>query len=316
MIGQKMNTNLTTQKYKRFITIGNVISALIAVMIIILPGNILSIPFAFIFYIIATKTISSVAANNIILPVLKQNTDPKAFSKILDELKIFTDNATEHIITSYLSGDYQNVLNICYAKLKDVSQQRYSHIYYTYIARCYFDIGDKVKLKETCEQFEQMTNSAKHGKEIVQKCTAIKFFKLFLEEDYAACKQLYEKIIAQKDFTNDLLSEVQTKYTYAVACFYTSDFQSATEIFEFIINRTPDLNYAVMSAEYLDCIKSNSPFTKNPIDIQVTPDFTIPKFTSKRQVIGKILIYTGLFISLAAVLIFTLTQTNMSFKLF
>ncbi len=311
-----MNMTDTIQKYKKFIKTGNIISLIISLMIILLPGNILSIPFAFIFYIIATKTISSVAVNNIILPVLKQNAEPDTFSKILDELKIFTGNATEHIITSYLLGDYQKTLNICHAKLKDISQQRFFHIYYTYIARCYFDIGDKVRLKETCEQFEQMANSSKHGKEIVQKCTAMKFFKLYLDEDYVACKELYEKVIAQKVFTNDLLSEVQTKFTLAVACYHTNDLQSARDIFDFIIKNAPKLNYAVMSHEYLKCIENAEPIKKEPADVQADPDFTVPKYTSKRQTIGKVILYIGLFISLAAVLIFTVTQTDMSFKLF
>mgnify|MGYP002514153245 CR=1 FL=1 len=58
----------------------------------------------------------------------------------------------------------------------------------------------------------------------------MRFYKLYLNNDYKACKEIYEKILSIKDFGNDLLSEVQTKYTYAVACFYANDIQKAKEI--------------------------------------------------------------------------------------
>ena len=154
-----MNTENIIKKYKTFIRTGNIITAIIALMIIILPGNILSIPFAFIFYLVASKIITTLAVNNVIFPVLKQKADPETFSQILEKMKVCTANETEHVIASYLLGDYSKTIAICNKKIKDVSQQRYAHIYYTYLARCYFDIGDDQQLKNICEQFEQMTNS-------------------------------------------------------------------------------------------------------------------------------------------------------------
>jgi len=310
-----MNTDNIIKKYKTFIRTGNIISAIVALLIILLPGNLLSIPFAFIFYLIAIKVITTLAVNNVIFPVLKQNADPEAFSQILEKMKVCTANATEHIISSYLLGDYNKTINICNEKIKDPSQQRYAHIYYTYLARCYFDIGDEQQLKTVCKQFEQMTNSVKNGKELRQKCTLMRFYNLYLDNDYEACKEIYKKILNSKDFGDDLLSEIQTKYTYAVACFHTNDFQTAKEIFSYITECAPKFNYAKLSRAYLESIETAEPLKKESITLEECGFSSLPDFKGKKNT-AKIILYTGLFISLLIVVIFTITQTDMSFKLF
>ena len=83
MIGLEMNTDNIIKKYKTFIRTGNIISAIIALLIILLPGNLLSIPFAFIFYLIAIKVITTLAVNNVIFPILKQMQTPGRFHRYL-----------------------------------------------------------------------------------------------------------------------------------------------------------------------------------------------------------------------------------------
>lgn len=308
----KMNTDAIVKKFKTTIFTANIILAIISILIILLPQNILSIPFAFIFYILGIKITSTVAVNNILFPILKQHTDPHMFLDIINKLNICTDNAAEHIITSYLIGDYQQTINICFAKLKNTAQQRYAHIYYTYIARCYFDLGDNESLSKTLDDFDRFIKSSKKGDEIKAKCTLMRFFRFYLDKDFNSCKEIYENVLNNKNFGDDLLSEIQTKFTYAVACYKSGDIEKANEIFKFIISSAPKLVYSEMSQKYLN----NTIDERKVVRISPQSDFSLSQLKRSKISWAKVILYVGLFISLTAVLVFTLTQTDMSFKLF
>lgn len=308
------NIRTTIKKYKTSVTVSTLICATISVLIMVLPGNLMTLPLGIVFYIIARSVISDTAIKTYLYPALFKDADPQKFKAMLEKAGGATGHALENITAAYYGGDHQAVINMCTHKLRDPKQQRNKYYYMMYLARAYFELGDTEALQDICQRFENETDADKKGETIRQNYTVMRFYKHYLKGEHQACKEIYDKAAA-KDFGDNVTTEVQVKFTYAVACYNVGEIQKAKEIFNYILVKAPKLHFSKLSEEYIEAINDATEYMPKRRHIEPDDSFSLPS-QGKRARIITTLLYSLLFLSLIVIVIFTIADINMSFKLF
>lgn len=300
------------KKYNIIFRCASIISLIISVAIIILPQDLITLPLGMLFYIAARAVIVNIIFNNYINPILTKELDPVKFQKIIDELRFSTGAAFEKILAAYHGSDYYTALNICVLKLRESKFSKYKYYYLMYLARIYFELADNKNLKEIYDRFESETATDKKGEAIRTKHTFMRFIKHYLEGEYSSCVEMYESIISKNNFATKS-AEIQTKFSYAVACYYAGKVDEANEMFEYIINSAPKMNFAMVARKYLN---SSGTVVISEKNIIPDPDFTIKNYSSKISRILNKIMYGSVFVATALIVVLIILNIDTGYKLF
>lgn len=191
--------------------------------------------------------------------ILVEDLNPKLFKDVIYTAKLHTILLFDEIYASYLLGDYQTVVNMCYLKLDDKACKNQSAYYLHFLARVYFDTSDFDKLREVCNKFDEFVLSKKHGEKIEQQYNVFKFYKFYLNEEYDSAKEFYERLLVDPMMAATKLSEIQMKYTYALTCYYVKEFEKANEMFSYVKHEAPMLVFATLADRYLSLEADGNP---------------------------------------------------------
>ncbi|MBQ4052324.1 MAG: hypothetical protein IJD09_01590 [Clostridia bacterium] len=276
----KNNAKLILRKF-RFCYFGCVNTALIVVILILfLTKN------AFLFFAAALlllffrRIIGVYFFNKYINSIMSKDLNPVMYNAVFEAGKIVSNHLFEKIEFSYYSGDYQTVINICSAKLKDTKLKKYQYWYMWFLARSYFELGDFENLRLIYNRFQTMTEADAKCEQLRNKYIYFKFIGLYLKGEFAECKALYEGLVCNTQPHNSKtlkLYDIQIKFTYAISCYKSQDLDTATKVFNYIIAEAPRLHFAVISQKYLNAIEAGIEYQPEYSAVSVDENFILPK---------------------------------------
>lgn len=273
------NVKLILRKY-RFCVLGCVYTAAIVVILVLfLTDNSFLFFVAALLFLLFRKIIGVYFFNKYINSILFKELNPLLYNAVFETGKIVSNHLFEKIYFSYYSGDYQTVINICSAKLKDAKHKKYEYWYMLYLARSYFDLGDFENLSLIYDRFQTTTEADAKCEQIRNKYIYFKFIGLYLKGEFAECKELYEGLLSNTKPHNSKtlkLNDIQTKFTYAISCYKSQDTENATKIFNYIVTEAPQLYFAVISQKYLNAIESGIEYQPEYTAVSVNENFVLP----------------------------------------
>lgn len=214
-------------------------------------------------------------------PILYEELNPQKYYMAIYGTNIAQENCYDELTSALHMGDYNTVINICNLKLKDKKFAKYSYVYYSYIARVYFDLGDNNKLKDTCDKLEKALSDIKPRKraEALNKAYGprIEFYKKYLDEDYSGCKNLLWTTNINKPANSTKFETITNTYLYAVACYKLGETEEAKNKFEYIINEAPLMHCSEISRKYISAIENNADVITDEYNIRIEEDYTLPQ---------------------------------------
>lgn len=242
-------------------------------------------------YILSRKYIGS---------VLDTDLDPETYKALFLSLKGNDKYSVNEIFCAYLLNDYDTVFNICKLKLADKKYKSKTPIYLLYIARIYFDTGNYEKLKGICQELDSYFSTQKNVTALRNKYKLFTFYNLYLDEKYDDCYDLYNSLYSNPKFTNLKINKIQTGYTYAFACLKSNHIEEATEIFRFIADEAPHLNFGIIAQKQLNFIETGEEINYETKEFTQNPNFTLTLKKNKINALTLILLI-AVFISLVLI---------------
>ncbi len=291
----KYNSKSILRKY-RLSFLGFIYTAAIfAFLILFLTNNALLFILSVLLFFLFRRITGTFFFNKYINSILFDELNPLKYNAVFECGKIVSNHLFEKIDFAYYTGDYQTVINICTAKLKDPKQNRYKYWYMHYLARAYFDAGDFENLRLIYDKFQIITEADANCEKLRNQFLFFKFIGLYLSGEFLECKAFYENLLSNTKFNSSKtpkLNVIQTKYTYAIACYKSNDLETATEIFNYIITEAPQLNFAAISQKYLNAIENSEEYQSENITINTDENFVVPtpgKSIKIRKIVALIL---------------------------
>ncbi len=248
----------------------------IFVAIIFLPINIIvRIPLSVVLFLtVAFISITKLKAKYI-MPVINEQLDTKLFKDLIYSTNNHNKYALEEVLTAYLDGDYNRVVNICNTKLADKKCVAHKLNYLQYLGRVYFDLGNLEKLQEICNEFEEVVSKKKNSDKLRNYYKLTKYFEAFLDGNFEDCYEMYNQLYNDANYCKTRLTKVQIGYSYAVACYKTERIDEAKEIFSFVADAGAKTNYGSMARKYLSAISGDHDYKYDKLEITVEEKFDI-----------------------------------------
>ena len=173
----------------------------------------------------------------------------------------------------FFSGHYGNVIGLCQKKLGEKRVKKSSKYYYlSYLAATYFDIGDEEKLSEVLSAFENEFQKESRGrqKKLRQTYRSMEFYKSFINRDFESCEGFLNIPVKFP------IQGIRNIYFNARIAFEKGENEKARELFEKVISKAPDLNYAEASRRGIESIENCTDYKDEFSDISVNEDVAIP----------------------------------------
>lgn len=176
-----------------------------------------------------------------------------------------------YVQSFYFTGDYRDMVSMCSESVKFDKRKLYQSNYLFMLAEVYFELGEKEKLKYTCEKIDLLLSDKNTFKQkffgilrfiflgINENKTLkiifknIKFFESYLESDLQESITMLDK---RKRKTN--YQKVNKDFYRAIIYYRSGDMTQSKMLFEEIIQKAPKMNFAKISQKYLEAIENSA----------------------------------------------------------
>lgn len=176
-----------------------------------------------------------------------------------------------YVQSFYFIGDYRNTVSLCSESMKSDKRKVFRFTYLFMLAEVYFELGEKEKLKYTCEKIDLLLSDKNTFKQkffgilrfiflgINENKTLkiifknIKFFESYLESDLQESITMLDK---RKRKTN--YQKVNKDFYRAIIYYRSGDMTQSKMLFEEIIQKAPKMNFAKISQKYLEAIENSA----------------------------------------------------------
>lgn len=176
-----------------------------------------------------------------------------------------------YVQSFYFTGDYRDMVSMCSESVKFDKRKLYQSNYLFMLAEAYFELGEKEKLKYTCEKIDLLLSDKNTFKQkffgilrfiflgINENKTLkiifknIKFFESYLESDLQESITMLDK---RKRKTN--YQKVNKDFYRAIIYYRSGDMTQSKMLFEEIIQKAPKMNFAKISQKYLEAIENSA----------------------------------------------------------
>lgn len=240
-------------------------------------------------YMLAIYAVALLAARMIrvhlyqkyITSILTVECDPVKYKAVLEEGKILSRSAMESVLAAYYTGDYQSTVDICCRQLQDKKAAKHKCFYLSFLARVYFTVGDEDKLRSVCEAFERTVSASPKEEQLRRDHLAFRFYSLYLQEDFAACKALSEACLADQGYMSTPFQEGHTRFTYGVSCYKCGDPDTARQQFALVAEKLPLFPMAGISRQYLEAMESGREYRPEFVDLLPTEGFAMPQHDAR-----------------------------------
>ncbi len=292
---------------------------IITLSVIIFAKKNIVILLTLLLYLAANRIINRYFFNKYINSILFWDLNPSMYNAVFEAEKITSYHLFEKIFFAFYTGDFQTVINICYAKLGEQNKrvEKYRYLYLLFLARTYFYLGDFENLRLICDRFKTTTEADPKGEKIRNGFSFFKYANLYLDGNFAECKAYYEKLLQKKEtgFSKNKINDIQVNLNYAIVCYKLQETETAEEIFNSIVTQAPDLYFAVIAKGYLDAIKDGVEYRCEYEKIEIDEEYVLPtpqKPLKKRNLIIAIII--GVVIALISFGVRSRLATPVHFK--
>lgn len=258
-------------------------------------------------YMLAIYAVALLAARMIrvhlyqkyITSILTVECDPVKYKAVLEEGKILSRSAMESVLAAYYTGDYQSTVDICCRQLQDKKAAKHKCFYLSFLARVYFTVGDEDKLRSVCEAFEHTVSASPKEEQLRRDHLAFRFYSLYLQEDFAACKALSEACLADQGHMSTPFQEGHTRFTYGISCYKCGDPDTARQQLALVAEKLPLFPLAGISRQYLEAMESGREYRPEFVDLLPTEGFTMPQHDALIKRV-RIIRITGAVVAVAA----------------
>lgn len=176
-----------------------------------------------------------------------------------------------YVQSFYFIGDYRNMVSLCSESMKSDKRKVFQFTYLFMLAEVYFELGEKEKLKYTCEKIDLLASDKTTFKQkffgilrfiflgINENKTLkvifknIKFFESYLEGDLQECITMLDKRKRKTNYQN-----VNKDLSLAIIYYRSGDMTQSKMLFEEIIQKAPKMNFAKISQNYLEAIENSA----------------------------------------------------------
>lgn len=207
--------------------------------------------------------------------VLVDSCDIEKHKELINTGKVFTFYGLELVACAFYSGDYQTVVNICNEKLNNKKYKRFKNSYLLYLVGTYLMLNDIEKMKYYVELFERDCDSLANGEAIKKRFPIMQAYRMFVDGDFAGFLEYHKNL--EPDFGKSVfINRVTFDFRYALALYKCGKFDEAKERFESVLSQAPQLNYAVVSQEYLQAIEAGVDYSPEVIDVVPDENYVTP----------------------------------------
>lgn len=176
-----------------------------------------------------------------------------------------------YVQSFYFTGDYRNMVSMCSESVKFDKRKLYQSNYLFMLAEVYFELGEKEKLKYTCEKIDLLLsdkNTFKQkffgilkfiflgindNKTLKMVSAKREFFESYLNDDFEKCIITLNK---KKRKTN--YQKVNKDLSLAIIYYRSGDMTQSKMLFEEISQKAPEMNFAKISQKYLEAIENSA----------------------------------------------------------
>ncbi len=254
---KKTNGEKIARKIRFLMTLTSICTVLLLLLAVFLCNNKVVIVLIAAAVAMASFVSRWVILKKLLLPSLVSDFDPYTYSEIIEKGKLMSKELSETIQAAFYTGDYAKCAELCVFCLKNKKLKRFKCYYLSYLARIYFQNGDKEKLQKVADCYLAEVERGKVSDSNRKKYSFLEMCSVYVK-DPAAALELYESYLLEKRFTATKWQEVHTRFTYAVLCYENGKNDSAAENFGFVANTANLLPFADISKKYLECIENNT----------------------------------------------------------
>ena len=246
------------------------------VIMLFVPINIfVKLPLSVVIFCLVTFVSITKLRAKYIMPVINEQLDTKLFKELIYSTNNNNKYALEEVLSAYLEGDYNTVVNICSLKLADKKCAIHKFSYLQYLGRVYFDLGEFEKLQEVCNDFESAISKKKNADGIRKSNKLFQYFKSYLEGNFEGCYELYRNLYEDPNYCKTKLIKVQIGHSYGVACYKTGRMDEAKSVFAYVAEIADKLNYGNMAKRYLNAISGNHQYKYEKTEIEIEKEFSV-----------------------------------------
>ena len=300
---EEYNAKSIVRKYK--LILGILFVVLCAVYIFAMTNDIgFQKVTASVIFLVLCYCLKTYFSKKYVMSALTEELNPVKYRDILNEGKIFSYGDVERVPAAFYNGDYQTTIDICNLRISDKKYKKYKYYYLCYIARSYFMLGDTEKLASVCVAFDKSVSMKKNEEKLRQRYPIFKVYSLYLKNDFAACREIYIKILNNEKLMSSVWQQAHTRFQYAVICYKFSDLDTAKQNFEFVVSNAPKLNFADVSRKYLECMENGEAYIAEHREILPSESFSMPLYNKqmKKFRIMKIAVFIAVFILVFSIL--------------
>ena len=281
MIREQARSNI--RKYRVFKIITLAVWYIVTTSIIIFVSSGLGFLVGLAGYFITQYYIIEMLFKKYITSPLHRELNAPLYREIIMQGRIFTTDASWQISAEYYVGNYEDCILICEKKLKDNRQAKFKYTYLTYLAVCHFDRGDDEALAEVCARFRREISgeSPKVIKRLSHTVSAFELYESYLAGELDAC------LAKVRDSVEPPIKAVSRDLITARISLLRGEKESARALFESVIDRAPDTNYAILAKHGLEAIESGVEYkdTFDALDLSREPTVYAPSKSEKALVI-------------------------------
>lgn len=211
-----------------------------------------------------------------IYSALAKDFDPYKYKAIIDAGKIRSLFAFEKLDYAFYAGDFQLFVDIITMQLKKKSARKYVPEYLKRLAVGYFILQDLDGLRMVCDQVNEIVKQSRNPERLAKRFPMFHIHELYLNGNYTACKELFEKRLTDKKYMSSKWGELHTRFYYAIHCYKCGDIDNAKENFNFVVNTAPKLSFTAFAKKYLDSIENGTEYVSDTPKILPNEDFSLP----------------------------------------
>ena len=176
-----------------------------------------------------------------------------------------------YVQSFYFIGDYRNMVSLCSESMKSDKRKVFQFTYLFMLAEVYFELGEKEKLKYTCEKIDLLASDKttfkqkffgilkfiflgiNDNKTLKMVFAKREFFESYLNDDFEKCIITLNK---KKRKTN--YQKVNKDLSLAIIYYRSGDMTQSKMLFEEISQKAPKMNFAKISQKYLEAIENSA----------------------------------------------------------
>lgn len=149
-------------------------------------------------------------------------------------------------------GDYDKAIGICETQIQSNLPMNQKALYFSILARAYFEQNNIQQLKITCDRFYQVVVNLKDKEKILKENWIMCVYQHFSNKEYSECLKIIENNKNENNSKTNNLGVANSYFTLAVIYNCLNEEDKANELFNKLISFAPNIYAAKIAKDYLE----------------------------------------------------------------